>query len=498
MAVVDELITRIGFEVVGANKLTKVEGRVKKFRAEMGKWRTAFKTGLSHTTALISSMGSFAARIALVTAAVGVLAAALIGPLVAGLTAVGIKSAKARRELQITAKSTGTTAQNLDTLSNFFNIFDVGIDKAREWSKETAKSIDEVVQAAKDGDTEARDKLKKSGLAAFDTGRKDKNGKPVYTTDPTRGKARDSSILSAEATHNAEAYRRMAEAAEAKGNRKQAQAYREKSKAAFEITGLDKDAQARIKEGPAPNQYADEAKKQTELRPTRSDEQDERAKRIAEKWAKVENNLGAIMDGVAFKFFMVGEVVADYVVPALLTFTDWLVKAAKFLGLIPETDANKKAREAAEVKADAEIRKDNPELADYLKKRDYSTGILDPDILDPSKRKKEEPKTAYEKVREEQDSGGGAGLPDLDKLMRILDPATQIQKAQSSADQKTTQSNMTNVGNDQRQMPITVNNHVNAVGLDGIAAAASQGIKSGLAASLSKQNNTSTATVPKP
>lgn len=388
MAVLEELVSKLGFEVEGLAKLKaaakafagvkndviKSANPLKQAGASAGITAVAvgrlgnesrkssrsvllLSTALSGlkragTVALSALRAILAVALRLVGAFAGVAAG---GGILAGvLAAVGAKAALARRELAITAKTMGTTAANLETVTNIFKGLGLG-DEAEKSAQGAIEKMDALTKAIKKGGeegVEARKKLKGFGIDSSLAIGKD-------------GAMRDSSALLLDvveayktAQEKAQSLRKQQETAANPRKKRQlgARALEQERKAdgLAESAGIEGKLKVLIDEKSMPELRALYERIAT-LMPTTSKESESQQTEVAKQAAEAGLKVDAVLKGVSDRFTQLGVALATDVLPPLNSFLDGVVGFAKRIGLISETVKEKRDREsyeAAKARAD--------------------------------------------------------------------------------------------------------------------------------------------------
>ncbi len=273
------------------------------------------------------------------------------GGILAGvLAAIGAKAALARREMALTAKTAGTTAGNLETVTNVFKGLGLG-DEAEKSAQAAVEKMNELTKAIKKGGEEgeeAKKKLKDFGI----------DSSLAIGAD---GKMRDSSALLLDVVEAYKTAQGKAQALRTKqgttANPRQkrkvgAQALEQERKAdqLAENAGIEGKLKVLIDEKSMPElraMYERMASLMSTTSPGSEQQQAEVAKQAAEAGLKFD----AVLQGVATRFTELGVVVATQLLPPLNTFLDGVVGFAKKIGLISETVGERNARTEQEREA---------------------------------------------------------------------------------------------------------------------------------------------------
>lgn len=496
MATVDKILTLLEKQMTGDKEFKGFQSFLEPLKGEMKSWSNESRSALSATAQLADAVMGFGSKAGSTLPVIGQVTTAFAKTMGA-LSDIGVKAARTHVDQEIKARSVGTTRSGIDWLSNVYKMFRLDQATSKKWAQESAGATSGVINDAQKGNKQALAKLNLANIDAFETGKIDpKTGKPVTTSDPKRGKARPIEEVAAEAMRQGEIFRRMAEEATDKKNWKAAQEYRNRAEAAFYIAGLDKTKQARIADQNVQiKDFPERLEEQNSLNPLANGAQDAEKKKLDAQNSESDNNFNAAIQGFNNRVEQAGVAVGGILVPLKLAISKSTVVAAKASGLIETTEAERQKAQEQEKAFDAELRTKNPRLADYYKNKEGATGVFDMGLLN-GEPASDKPKTLSEKISELQMEGGGAGLPDMAQLMSSMDGDMQLQKAQVLADQQMQQAGYNNVGNDQRQMPMTVNMNISANTAPEMVNAVQQAIR--MAPSLAKESNTSTAASPTP
>lgn len=505
--ILEELISKLGFEVEGLNKLRaarKEFERTKKSAASTTKTMVATNRGTLVAargasrlgTALRTILGVFAR---LITVAAGVAAGvALVGT---AFVIAGVRAARARREFVLSAKEMGTTGQNLETLGNILRVAGFG-DGFQEEAKKVVGAIDEISKSVRKGGEDADEAKKKFQGFGIDKS---------FDVDPKTGKSRDSAAIALDIF---QAYKRATE--QAANLRKEADAIA--SKAPKKASALRKKA---IAQDQKTEQFAENAgvsgrlrvlldsvalkdlpalvQKAASLFPTTSNKSEARQDDVAKQAEEASLKLAAIWNGLAERFTEFGQILAREVLPPLNKFLDILVAFGKATGLISETTGERNARLESERES----------------RRGKAFGSLGDQADTPQQRRNRTQADAYYRGREEDAKRYGTPtiaplppsrpLPARDKdtspapeswlqyFRRMLSPETNAAKLQKTAETTNDQRKYENIGNDQRTISPTIN--VQASGLDAVANSVKNAV---LGAISTKGANTSTGALTAP
>ena len=471
--IVEELVSRLGFEVTGLQKL----------RAASKEWNKAKKSAEGSTKAIIATNKSTVAAAAgasrLGTALrtiLGVFARLIVvgAGVAAGIAAVGaafalagVRAAKARREMALTAKEFGTTSQNSETLTNIYKGLGLG-DEAGDQAKKSIEAMSEITKAIKKGGEEADEARKK--LKGF--------GIDASLAIGADGTMRDSSALALDVI---EAYKRVSAGAKAlrdqqkaapKGKQKAlgAKALKEERRADqfAEDAGITGRLRVLIDEKSMPELRA-MYEKIASLFPTMSSGQEGDRARLAKQAQEAGLKLDAALDGLTTRFSDLGVAIGNDVLPAVNTLLDKIIAFGKATGLIKETTKEKRDRESYEAasKRAEGMRAERLTTEDLQSRADASQKRYEDSITSKAERMKQ--------------------------IRQQLSPEASAAKMLGTAQASTDNRKYENIGNDNRNMPVSVK--VEASGLDAVAAAVKNAV---LGAISTKGANTSTGALTAP
>lgn len=506
--ILEELVSRLGFEVEGLNKLRaarKEFERTKKSAASTSKTlivtnrsTAVAATGVSRLgTALRTILGVFAR---LITIAAGVAAGvALVGT---AFVVAGVRAARARREFVLAAKEIGTTGQNLETLGNILRVAGFG-DGFEEEAKKVAGAVDEIAKSVRKGGEDADEAKKKFQGFGIDKS---------FDVDPKTGKSRDSAAIALDifqaykrATEQAANLRREADGIASKAPkkaaalRKKALAQDQKTEQFAEDAGIGGRLRVLL-DGIALKDLPDLVKKAARLFPTTLNAPESKQDDVAKQAEDAALKANALLKGTTDRLTELGIALATHVLPPLNAFLDKLIAFGKATGLISETVGEKKARESKErLDAMAAARRAerqnfdstpqatrNKTQSDAFRKefeedaKRYGTPTTAP--LPPSR-----PLPARDKDTSTAPEGW------LQYFRRMLSTDTNAAKMQKTAEATNDQRSYENIGNDQKTINVT--NNLQVADPSAVAAAATKGV---LGAISTKGANTSTAALTSP
>lgn len=471
--IVEELVSRLGFEVTGLQKL----------RAASKEWNKAKKSAEGSTKAIIATNKSTVAAAAgasrLGTALRTILAVfarlVVVGAgVAAGVAAVGVafavagvRAAKARREMALTAKEFGTTSQNSETLTNIYKGLGLG-DDAGDQAKKSIEAMSEITKAIKKGGDEAEEAKKK--LQGF--------GIDASLAIGADGKMRDSAALALDVI---EAYKRVS--AGAKSLREQQKNAPKGKQKALGAKALKEERRA--------DQFAEDAgiagrlrvlideKSMPELRamyeklaswfPTMSGGQEQSRLKVAQEAQQAGLKVDAALEGVKGRLTDLGVAIAENVLPPVNELLDKIITFGKATGLIKETTKEKRDRESYEAAS---------KRAEGMRAERLTTEDLQSQADASQKRFEESIKNRADRMKQ---------------LRQQLSPEASTSKMVGTAQASTDNRKYENIGNDQRTISPTVN--VQASGLDAVAAAVKNAV---LGAISTKGANTSTGALTAP
>ncbi|KRE07462.1 hypothetical protein ASE63_22445 [Bosea sp. Root381] len=529
--ILDELISKLGFEVDGIQKLRaarkewdktlKASAKGNKTLIATSRSTAVAATGASRLgTALRTILGVFAR---LLTVAAGV--AAGVAAVGTAFVIAGVRAARARRAFVLTAKEMGTTGQNMETLGNILRVAGFG-DGFEAEAKKVVGAIDEIAKTVrKGGDDAAEAKKKFQGFGINDS----------FNVDPKTGKSRDTAAIALDVF---QAYKRATE--QAANLRKEADAIG--NKAPRKAAALRKKA---IEQDRKTDQLAEDAgiggrlrvlldsialkdlpelvRKAASLFPTTSNKSEGDRDNVARQAEDAALKASALLEGTADRLTEIGVALATHVLPPLNAFLDKLVSFGKATGLIAETGPERDARQESEREARRAESFSTPRTQGEAEKAAELS----------QKRFEDSIEAAAERARQrrrqsrEGETGSAPAAPDrqsrltdgyrlsqnaedrrrtseparsassptaapssegwLQYFRRMLSPEANASKLQKTAEQKTV--NQSDFGNDQRS--ITNNVTVNGAPQEGLASAVAGAVNQ--AVSRIKASNASTA-----
>jgi hypothetical protein len=365
--IIEELIARLGFETKGLGDLKKFDKALEGAKKNLDGFGKAANKTIGNPLNPMSKMGTQAAQnakqltglqrvmqgvsrvftafalgatkvVAILlrtTAIVGTLAMRFVG-LAAGVAGItyalfrmasaaalaAAKTAKLRREAQLSAKGNRTTAGNIDKVTKGLGLAGVSADDSKSFIEGVAGKANDAIL---DGDQSAFQKAKTPIL--------DKDGRQIDTSAvATNILARYLDMMKAGRDARAKA-----DATKGKGRKGAVGKANEAEKAArqfakdWDISGVLKGALDDMKGGAA--ELFSKMNDAGRVNPVPTAEQESRTKQIAEDAARLQNSLDA-MDKV---FENVKDSIVSKVLPPLAQFGEGLVGVAKALGWISET-----------------------------------------------------------------------------------------------------------------------------------------------------------------
>jgi hypothetical protein len=498
MAVIEELVAKLGFDVEG---LPKLKAAAKQFDATtkavvasssplkvsavaIGKVGDQSKKSSRSVLLLGTAMrglrraGSIAAsalRTILMVALrlVGVFAgiAASAAAVAAGFVAIGVKAALARREVRLAAAEIGTSAQSLETVGNIIKGAGFGDGFADE-AKKVVGAIDEVSKTIKKGGEEADEAKKKFKGFGIDQS---------FNVDPKTGQTKDSAAIALDvfqaykrATEQAAALRKEADAIGGKAPKKAASLRKKAIEQDRKNTQLAEDSGigGRLKvllDGMTGKQFDTLANEISRLFPTTSNKEEGVRAGVANQAVQAGLKFDALLQGLSERFKEIGTSLASGFLPGLNSFLDTVIGFAKRTGIISETVGEKKDRVSYErasaraqgMRAERETRTSD---ADLQAEADRSQKRFEDSI----------------KARSE-------------RIKKQVSPEANAAKMQGAAEAKVDNRTYTDIGTDKRTQ--NINTTVNATGLEAVANAVKNSI---LGAISTKGANTSTGALTAP
>jgi len=475
--ILEELVSKLGFEVEGLNKLRaarKEFERTKKSAVATNKTLVATSrgtavaaTGVSRLgTALRTILGVFAR---LITVAAGVAAGvALVGT---AFVIAGVRAAKARREFVLTAKEMGTTGQNLETLGNILRVAGFG-EGFEEEAKKVVGAIDEISKSVRKGGEDADEAKKKFQGFGIDKS---------FDIDPKTGKSRDSAAVALDifqaykrATEQAAALRSEADAIATKSPRKAA-SLRKKALGQEQKTeqfAEDAGVSGRLRvllDNTALKDFPELLRKAASWFPTTSNASESAQGDVAKQAQDAGLKASALLKGTTDRLTELGIALSTHVLPPLNNFLDGVISFAKNIGLIKETVKERRDRESYEAAS---------KRAEGMRAERLTTEDLQSRADASQKRYEESIKSKSERMKQ---------------IRQQLSPEASAAKMLGTAQASTDNRKYENIGNDQRTISPSIT--VQASGLDAVAAAVKNAV---LGAISTKGANTSTGALTAP
>lgn len=543
MAVVDELVAKLGFKAEGLGDLKKFDDGlkkasdgVKKFGDRLNKNDKLNKIAgvvipkfTQSLRASVPEAAKMAWEVGRITGGMGALA--LGGTAVAGVlykmaqafVRVRGEAAGLRREMQLNAKGDKTTIGSIDKLQKGFDaIGGKALDgKAKEFVSGIAGKVNDAI-LGKD-----YSKFKKAGVSVLDE----------------RGNQRDSTAVSidilakfANMWKQAQDSRREARTFGLTGDKKkEAAALGRANKSEIDARQFAKDwgvegplmaAMQDLKNGAA--EFFQKMEKFNRDNPGLTQEDEDQKKRIAEKWAEFDNMAGLFGNALGRS----ADKLTEDILPAITDFGKGLLKAGKFFGWVPETKGEVEDRKADEVAADkrkSAIEAGSPEIKKALALAEQTTpqgalgdaqsfiahlfGLggdrekalarLHVAANSYQRNKAEALNVAGSDVSPEDRKFYGKFLSDsiaelvaaFKDVEKAISPAANGAKVVNDAQKKVEQKNE-NFGNDQRTISVTNNVNVAVPALAGVANAAASAVGRQLSASELVKNSNANTSIP--
>jgi hypothetical protein len=540
MAVVDELVAKIGIQAEGLDKLKKFEDGLKSakksfkdFHAEMKKtvgggsspiakvsegvtkasaaWQkfgSVLKTIMAALTGAGRSVLQFVAATGLIAGGI-VGAIAMLAKLALAFVRVRGEAARARRGMQLDALGKRTTAAGIENMQKGWSLLSGGNlkDSVKEYAGSLAPDIDSAISGGED-------KFKKGGIAVTDGDGNQRDTLAVMS---------DITSKYADMMSKAKALRRNAEIAKSRGGKGRNALVSEANKTELgarkfaKDMGIPAEMQAMIRDLRDGSKQIQEAlEKANRIDPGRTKDEEDRSARIATQFYEVEQKINSLFSGMRAGAINASDALTENLLPAMNRIADGALSFAKTIGIVRETVGERKDREAA-----AETLGKNTPEEDAMLRDAGRAGRVQRSRL-PRFMWTDEQKAAYDVQQAEHNyrtvKKGQAGLlsqpggdPNAAKalieewanalrgalerfnaLSKDISPDAAIKKSvngvQQQTENKTINDNRHDIGNDKRNMPISIT--VNATGLDAAAAR----LKGAVFGAIStKAGNTSTA-----
>lgn len=539
--VVEELIAKLGFKVDGLGEiekfdkaLTHAKGNVSRFGTAMNKWLGNLKIGaLNGVSAFGGKMAqgfkSAASSIAIAAAGAARMAAGVAAVSVALVGAVALaaklaynfvkargEAARMRREAQLGAEGNRTKIGNVESLQK-------GLDAiaASGALKDVAKTF--VGQIAKEADAAIRGE----GKEKFDKAKIDVIDKKTGIQRDTTAVALDVLSKYADMVKSGQDARREAAIAAARGDRKgESAAQGRANKSELDARkfandfGIDSELMASIRalRGGA-EEFRQKMAEANKNNPGLTSEEEDRKKQLAEQFTSLANKFEGISESITRAFGNLADIVALRIIPPLDEFANALQIILKKLGIMSETKGETEDR----AKAKAAAAKDAPGVAAAKKavepvgKGEFLGWLMGfGDDLSKARIALADAARNYNLAKGTREANAGENIrPDMaasiekafqDAAAKLIDafkhlqdvqrqnsPEGQSNKAGEKVEKKEDRRSYNDIGNDKRQMPVSVT--VNATGLDEVAAKVKAAV---LGAISTKAANTSTAALNTP
>ena len=539
--VVEELVAKLGFKVDGLGEIKKFDNALKhakdgvsNFGTAMNKWLGNLKIGALNGVSAFggklaqgfksaaSSIALAAAGAARMAAGVAAVSAALVGAvaLAARLAYNFVKArgeaARMRREAQLGAEGSRTKIGSVEALQK-------GLDAiaASGALKDVAKKF--VDNVAKEADAEIRGEGDK---------KYDKAG--IKVLDPRTGIQRDTTTVAldvlgkyADMVKKGQDARREAAIEAAKGNRKgETAAIGRANKSELEARkfandfGIDGELMASIRAlRNGAEEFRQKMAEANKNNPSLTSEEEARKKQLAEQFTVLSQKFEGISESVSRAFGNMSDIIALKIIPALDQLAEVLQSALKKLGIMSETKGEVEDR----AKAKSEASKDTPAVAAAKKavqpvgKGDFVAWFMGlGDEVTKAKAALADAAKQYEAAKSQRAANAGENIrPDaaaamekafqdaaqklieafkhLQEIQKQNTPDAASKKANEKVEKKEDKRTYNDIGNDKRQMPVTVT--VYATGLEEVAAKVKAAV---LGAISTKAANTSTAALNAP
>jgi hypothetical protein len=500
MAVIEELVAKLGFDVEGLAKLKVAAKEFDKAKknivastnplkaagasasvAAVGVGKLGAQSKKSSRSVLLlgtamrgirraGSIAASALRAILLVALklVGAFAGLVAGAaaVAAGFVLVGVKAALARREVRLAAAEIGTSAQSLETVGNIIKGIGFGDGFADE-AKKVVGAIDEVAKTIKKGGDEADEAKKKFKGFGIDQS---------FDVDPKTGKTRDSAAIALDvfqaykrATEQAANLRKQADALGSKAPKRAAELRKKaieqdrKSDQLAEDSGISGKLKVLL-DGLTGKQFETVANEISRLFPTTSNKEEARRADVASQAVEAGLKFDALLQGLSERFKEIGTALAVEFLPGLNSFLDGVISFAKRTGIIKETVGERDAR--------IEMQREGNRGSGLGR---ASAEDLQAEAARSQKRFEDSIKARSERIKKQ------------------VSPEANAAKMQGAAEAKADNRKYENIGNDQRTISPSVT--VNATGLEAVATAVKNSI---LGAISTKGANTSTGALTTP
>ena len=527
MAVVEELVAKLGFKVDGLGDLKKFDKGLESTKKKLADFGTSMNKNLTSRLGGAAAGGVVAkigdgmktAAVAVGTftrAMAGVAVVALsVTAAVAGIAIGALKlahsfmkaraeAAAMRRELQLSAKGQRTTAINIDNVGAGFRAMGM---KAEEAKTAIGEVYGKVNEAIKEGDGDAGKWFKKNKIATMDK----------------RGNQRDTAAVLDDIvkTYFDQRNRRDKARGDADSDpsNKKKLAAANKSELEFrksqdEFPGLTQGIRDHLAAVKSYEDYVQKRQKFIEANPGKTKAEEDRAASIADKWQKFDNALEGLTTSITRPFNDLANAITDNVLPPLTRFAEALTSILKAMGIAPKTKGEVDAENAARANAVAGAKNPNSDASKALKKADQTKSILDflwpSDLVQKASQYRSAVKTAGminndPKASQSYKDYANTGLAEaakalieaagkLSDIKSEVSPQSNMKKVEKDkAPVQNVTKHISDVGNDHRNMPVSVT--VNATGLEAVAAKL-KGAVLGAIAAKGANVNTGAATAP--
>ena len=357
MAVVEELVAVLGFDVRGLPEVRKFDAALLRTRRSLSDFGTAvnaklgrlgagggstlgrFNAALKAGVSSVAMMAAGAARLAATLAAVAVAAATVVG-VVAKLAHAYAKAraeaALLRHEQQFKAAGHGTSSINLEKMGRGFRSIGLKDEVAAGFVEEIGKRAVEARTEPGDDKLFGPNKIRvrgKDGRAA------DSSGVALDVIKAyldLRAKAREADAKAGQGGRGAKAA--VGSAAKFEDR---AEALAKEAKFPAELIG----ALQALKGWP---EFVRRMTEATDANPPESKRNVERANAIGDRFIAVANELDGVFTGLSRRIDQFGMLIEESILPPLEAFAYGLNSIARTLGLIDETKHSREARQEME------------------------------------------------------------------------------------------------------------------------------------------------------
>lgn len=526
MAVVEELVAKLGFKVDGLGDLKKFDKGLESTKKKLSDFGTVMNKSLTSRLGGLAggamakigdgmkAAASGAARFAVLLAGVSAVAIGVTAA-IGGIAVVALKMAHSfmkaraeaaamRRELQLSAKGQRTTAINIDNVGAGFRAMGM---KAEEAKTAIGEVYGKVNEAIKEGDGDAGKWFKKNKIATMDK----------------RGNQRDTAAVLDDIVKTYFDQRNKSQAARAASdaapNDKKKMGAANKAELEFrkaqdEFPGLTQGIRDHLAAVKSYEDYVQKRQKFLEANPGKTKAEEERAASIADKWQKFDNALEGLTTSITRPFNDLANAITDNVLPPLTRFAEALTGILKAIGIAPKTKGEVDAENSARANAVTGAKNPNSDESKALKKADQTKSILDflwpSDLVMKASQYRSAVKSAGminndPKASQSYKDYANTGLAEaakalieaagkLSDIKTEVSPQTNMKKVENSkAPVQNITKNVSDVGNDQRTITNSIT--VNATGLEAVAAKL-KGAVLGAISAKGANVNTGAATAP--